>query len=224
MDALFFDFDGVIVDSEPVHLMGFRQVIEPLGITISTPDYYEKYLGYDDHDAFVVLLREHGRPVDEQRIAELTAAKSRLVKTVFAESIQPLPGALALIAAAAADDVPMAICSGALREEVELSLRTVGAADYFRVLIAAKDVTEGKPSPQGYRLARDRLAEAVRRDIDPARCIVFEDSPAGIEAGQAAGMKVVGITNSCDADALDAADLVVAGLTQVSLASLEALL
>ena len=94
MDALIFDFDGVVVDSEPVHLMGFQRVLQTVGLTLTEADYYTRYLGYDDHDAILVAGRDRGVAFDEARIAELTAAKTRIVQQAFAESIRPLPGAV----------------------------------------------------------------------------------------------------------------------------------
>jgi len=229
MDALIFDFDGVVVDSEPIHMEGFRRVLRGIGVELTEEDYYGLYLGYDDHDCLEAVGRNTGVELTEQRIAELTAEKTRWVKQAIAETIQPLPGAVELIRSAAAAGVPLAICSGALREEIELACRAVGIDGCIDTIVAAEDVARGKPDPEGYHLARGRL-EALRRAADPAagvaaeRCAVVEDSPAGIEAGKAAGMAVLAVTNSYPADQLGAADRIVASLAEVGLASLEELL
>lgn len=224
MDALLFDFDGVVVDSEPIHLKCFQRVLETVGISLSQREYYEKYLGYDDHDCLKVAAADRGRELGEEAIARLTAEKTVLVQRAFAESVQPLPGAVALIRAAAAADVPLAVCSGALREEIELASRTIGVLTCFRTIVAAEDVAHGKPDPEGYLAARKRLAAAMGREILPARCVVVEDSPAGIDAARAAGMKVLAVTNSYPAEQLAAADAVVESLEGVPLAFLEGLL
>lgn len=224
MDALLFDFDGVVVDSEPIHLACFQRVLETVGISLSQREYYEKYLGYDDHDCLKVAAADRGRELGEEAIARLTAEKTVLVQRAFAESVQPLPGAVALIRAAAAADVPLAVCSGALREEIELASRTIGVLACFRTIVAAEDVAHGKPDPEGYLAARKRLAAAMGREILPARCVVVEDSPAGIDAARAAGMKVLAVTNSYPAEQLAAADAVVESLEGVPLAFLEGLL
>jgi len=224
LDALIFDFDGVVVDSEPVHLAAFRQVLAPLGVNLTTEDYYGKYLGYDDHDCFAAVLADNGLEAGERQIAELTAAKSESVKRTFAASVQALPGAAELIEAATAGDIPVAICSGALREEIELAARSVGVLGSFACIVAAEDVSKGKPSPEGYALALDRLSQKVGRRLEAARCIAVEDSAAGIESAKAAGMKVLAVTNSYPAGKLQAADLVVDSLADVALTSLAELL
>ena len=118
--AIIFDFDGVVVDSEPVHFAGFRDVLATLGLDLKLEDYYDKYLGCDDHDCLLIAARDRGVELSERQIADLTAAKTALVQRAFRESIQPLPGSVALIRAIAAAGVPMAICSGALRDEIIL--------------------------------------------------------------------------------------------------------
>jgi beta-phosphoglucomutase len=224
MDALIFDFDGVVVDSEPIHLAGFQRVLEPLGIRLTQADYYAKYLGYDDHDCLLVAARDAGVELDEGRIADLTAAKTALVQHAFAKSIEPLPGAVALIRAVAGEGVPLAVCSGALREEIELASQTVGVRECFQIIVAAKDVARGKPDPEGYLMARERLSAATGRDLSPGGCIVVEDSPAGIEAARGAGMKVLAVTNSYAPEHLAAADRIVESLAEVTVPSLRELL
>jgi beta-phosphoglucomutase len=224
MDALIFDFDGVVVDSEPVHLMCFRRVLETVGVELSDSDYYERYLGYDDRDCLKIAARDAGVDLDEERIARLTAEKTALVQRAFAESLQPLPGAVELIRAAAAADVALGVCSGALREEIVLASRTLGVLDCFRAIVPAEDVARGKPDPEGYLKVRERLAAVTGREMLPARCVAVEDSPAGIDAARAAGMKVLAVTNSYSAARLEEADRVVDSLANVTLRSLEELL
>lgn len=224
MDALIFDFDGVVVDSEPIHLAGFRHALEPIGISIPTEDYYQRYLGFDDHDCFQAVGRDHGRDFSERDIAEMTAAKTTFVKQTFATSIGPQPGAAALIQAAAGAAMPLAICSGGLRDEIMLAAQAVGVWDFFSVVVAAEDVECGKPDPEGYARAAEQLAVACGRGIAPAMCVVVEDAPAGIKAAKALGMKVLAVTSSYQADALAEADRVVDSLADVTLASLADLL
>lgn len=223
MDAVIFDFDGVVVDSEPVHFARFRDVLATVGLALTEADYYDKYLGYDDHDCLLIAAGDRGVELSEPQIAELTAAKTELVQQTFRESIGALPGAVALIRAISAASVPLAICSGALRDEITLASRTIGVLDCFQVIVDAKDVARGKPDPEGYLVARAKLAEAAGKDLRPQRCIVVEDSPAGIEAGKAAGMKVLAVATSYAAAHLTAADRVVNSLADVTVAELEEL-
>ena len=221
MDALIFDFDGVVVDSEPIHLAGFQRVLEGIGIAMTEEEYYRLYLGYDDRDCLRVASRNAGRELDEQAIARLTAEKTALVQRMLAESIQPLPGAVELIRSATEAGVPLAICSGALREEIELASQTIGVLDYFRAIVPAEDVSQGKPNPEGYLKARGQLADLTGQDIRASRCVVVEDSPAGIEAAKAAGMNVLAVTNSYGPEQLTAADRIVDSLLDVTCRSLE---
>lgn len=224
MDAVIFDFDGVVVDSEPIHLRYFQAVLSSVGVELTRDNYYGRYLGYDDHDCIVAVGRDNSVRFPQSQVAEMVAAKTELVKRAFAESITPMPGAVELIRSSAAGGAAVGVCSGALREEIEMAARTVGALEYFAAIVSAEDVPRGKPDPGGYNLARRRLEDACGRDIDPARCVVVEDAPAGITAAKAAGMKILAVTTSYVADELTDADRIVSSLAQVTPEDLEQLL
>jgi len=198
-------------------------VLATVGLELTEADYYDKYLGYDDHDCLLIAARDRGVELSEPQIAALTAAKTELVQQTFRESVEPLPGSVKLIRAIHAARVPLAICSGALRDEIILASRTVGVLDCFQAIVAAKDVARGKPDPEGYLAARAKLAQAVGKDLRPRRCIVVEDSPAGIEAGKAASMKVLAVVTSYRPGHLADADRVVNSLADVTFAELEQL-
>ena len=220
MDAMIFDFDGVVVDSEPIHLATFREVLAVCDIELTSKDYYSKYLGFDDHDCFEAVMTDNGKPVDERRIAEMTGRKTLLVQKAFAESIRPLPGAIELMRAAREAGAALGICSGALREEIMLAGKTVGAIELVDVVVSAEDVSRGKPDPEGYLLALKLLGEKLSRPIDPSATWAVEDSPAGVQAGKDAGMNVLAVTNSYDRPALADADRIVASLTEITPADL----
>lgn len=223
MDCLIFDFDGVIVDSEPVHLVGFQQVLAGAGISLTSQEYYQRYLGYDDHDCFAAVLRDRGRPVSEPQIRQMTADKTVLVQRAFSQSIQPMPGARELIRAAAQRKIPMAVCSGALRAEIRMAAQAVGVLDSFDVIVSAEDVRAGKPDPQGYLLAFERLQQLAGRRLSAGRSVVIEDSPAGIEAARLAGMAVLAVAGSYPPSQLRRADRVVASLAEADPDLLESL-
>ncbi len=224
LDAILFDFDGVIVDSEPLHLRGFQEVLRPMGIELTERRYYEKYLGYDDRGCLEALYDDLGRPIPgPDEMDRIIDAKTRWVQQALAASIEPLPGAVELIGQARRSGLPLAICSGALREEIEVAARKVAVRDCFDVVVAAEDVSRGKPDPEGYRLALARLGERTGREFDASRAVVVEDSPAGIEAARAAGMRVLGVGTSYPPDALTAADRVVGRLSEVGVGDLRAL-
>lgn len=217
MDAIIFDFDGVVVDSEPIHMLGFVRVLKTLGIELTRADYYSRYLGFDDHDCFAAVMRDHQRVVSEEQIADWETEKTRIVQDIMRQMIQPLPGSVELIRAAAEAGIPLAICSGALMEEIELASKTIGIRDCFPVIVAAKDVTCGKPDPEGYVKAARLLSEQLGKPIQPQRCCVCEDSPAGIAAAKGAGMKVCAVSTSYAPEELTAADHIAKDLSEVNL-------
>ena len=220
IEALIFDFDGVVVDSEPVHFRVFREMLGRRGIALTSEQYYSHYLGFDDHDCFAAVCVANGRPADEGEIAAMMAEKTRLVQEAFGRSVKPMPGAVELMRSAHAAGVPLAICSGALRDEILLAGKTVGAIDLVELVVAAKDVKHGKPDPEGYILAMRLLSQAISQPIAPGKTWVVEDSPAGIDAAKAAGCHVLAVTNSYAADALVRADRVVDSLVGVTLRDL----
>jgi HAD superfamily hydrolase (TIGR01509 family) len=211
--AIIFDFDGVIADSEPLHLAAFQQALEPEGILLTTEAYYADYLGYDDYDAIVAALREAGRPPTEESVQRLMAAKAEHFLALVREGVRILPGVPAFIRQAATR-VPLAVASGALRREIELILAYAGLRQAFEAIVSAEDVSEGKPAPESFLLALERLKERVPT-LAPGDCLVIEDSRAGIEGARRAGMRCLAVANSYPASELGAADVVVPSLEKV---------
>ncbi len=224
LDALIFDFDGVVVDSEPIHLACFQHVLAGSGITLSREDYYTKYLGFDDHDCFLAAAADNGKTFTERQVAKMIETKTALVQKTFAESIQPLPGSVELISKAASCGIPMAVCSGALKQEIALASQTIGVLKHFALIVSAEDVAHGKPDPEGYRMALAKLRDATGRPLRAEKCVVVEDAPAGVHAAKKVGMKVLAVTNSYTADMLTEADRIVDSLADVTPQALAELL
>ena len=220
MDALIFDYDGVVVDSEPVHMEGFARVVKPMGIEFTKGEYCENYLGFDDYVGFAAILTNHGHHFDQELINRMVAEKTAILKEALAGAIDSIPGVVALIRQGGQMNVPMGICSGALRDEIKVSLEHLGLRDFFPVTIAAEDVQEGKPHPEGYITTAERLGEFFGREIRPERCVVCEDSPTGISAAKAAGMKVLGLSTTYDPKDLAAADCIVPDFTKITISQL----
>lgn len=224
MDALLFDFDGVIADSEPVHYEGFFEVLAEVGITLPRERYYQNYLGYDDRDAFPHIYGDLGIALSTKTLESLIAAKTILVQEKL-QTISPIPGTTAMIHAAHAAGIPLAICSGALRAEVDIAARAIGVRECFPVVVAAEDVARGKPDPEGFTKALAQLGAQLGCEFDPAQTLVIEDSPAGIASGKAGGMKVCALQTSYPHSELLAADRIVEtleGLTPADLAAIVA--
>lgn len=222
MDAIVFDFDGVIADSEPVHFRCFAEELRPLGIELGEPEYYSRYIGYEDHEGFEVMLRDRDVDFDEALVERLVAGKTAKLQHHMRETIAPIVGTLEWIAALRRRAMPMAICSGAQREEVELGLERFDLAGAFPVIVAAQDVDRSKPDPQGYAQAVERLGAEIGRALQPGRCLAIEDSAAGIAAARGAGLAVVAITSSHPAGELTAADCVVDSLAELDADDLDA--
>ena len=218
--AAVFDFDGVIVDSEPLHYRSLRDALRPEGVEISEAEYLQVYLAYDDREAIRLALEHHGQSTDPARRERIEARK---VET-FARLIPEIPvfdGVRDLVRALEAE-MPLAIASGARHDEVDAILRGVGLRDAFEAIVGAEDAERTKPDPAPYLEAARRLA-ARTPGLAPADCLAFEDSMPGIASALVAGMKVVGIAHSYPAEKLRAAHRVVDSLVGLDAGALRGL-
>jgi len=219
LQAVIMDFNGVIIDDEPVHMLMFQKVLGEEGVVLTEHDYHEQYLGYDDRGCLSAALQAAGRPTTEAAIARLVQRKSEYYNAYIGDHMRIFPGVVEFIGCVASA-YPMAVCSGALRNEIDYVLGRVGLRGCFQAIIAAEDTTRWKPDPQGYRLACDALRHAGNESLCERDCLVVEDSLAGIEAARLAGMRCVAVTNSYAASELEAADLVVPCLDGLGLDAL----
>lgn len=215
--AIIFDFNGVIVDDEPLHLELFQRVLAEVQITLTEADYRERYLGHDDRGCFSAVLRDAGRAeeaADRALIERLIARKNERYLQAIDDRCQFFPGAIE-IARRLSGRLPLAIASGALRSEIEHVLDLGGIRGCFTAIIAAEDVSTGKPDPACYQKALSALNAAAPggAPIHPEECMVIEDSRAGIEAAHRAGMRCLAITNSHGSGELGGADWIAASLS-----------
>jgi HAD superfamily hydrolase (TIGR01509 family) len=213
LKAIIFDCDGVIADSEPLHMATLQQVLAEEGITLTEEIYYREYLAFDDRNAFTRAFRDHGRPLTGAQLSELIARKAARLEPVMRTHLRIFPGIAEFIRNASAT-LPLAVASGALRHEIELILRHADVRDCFAAVVSAEDVERGKPDPEAFNKAFAALN--TRQSISLRECLVIEDSLHGVEAGRLAGMPVLAVTNSYPRERLQAADAVIdsfAGLT-----------
>jgi beta-phosphoglucomutase len=223
LQAVILDFDGVIANSEGLHLRAFQDVLDGSGLTLSDDAYYARYLGFDDLGVLRALAADTGRALSEAEIEALTAAKGRRYEALAGQGELLFPGAAEFIRQAAAE-VPLAIASGALTHEIEDVLRHAGLRDRFLAVVGADQTERSKPAPDPYLEAFARVAAATGRALEARRTVAVEDSRWGLESARAAGLRTVAVTNTYAADALAAhAELVVAGLGGLDLATLERL-
>jgi beta-phosphoglucomutase-like phosphatase (HAD superfamily) len=229
LQAIVFDFDGVIADSEPLHLRAAQTALRAGGIELKEHDYYERYLGYDDAGMFRAIAADQGHAMNKEEIDTLIDAKTEAWMTLVSNGSVLFPGAAACIHRCAAQR-PLAIASGALGHEIELLLTRAGLRGCFGAIASASDGVPGKPAPDLYLLALSKLQQAppvrgVR--LSPSlvvhHCVAIEDSRWGIEAARAAGLRCVAITHTYPADELHAADLIVESMNDITWARLEQL-
>ena len=219
LKAIIFDFNGVIVDDEPLHLELFRKVLLEEGLFLSDEDYHAKYLGYDDRACFIEVLCDNSRTpdaADDLFIQALIDRKAEYYRQAIQARMLLFPGVVELIRRSAAE-FPLAIASGALRNEIALVLQRGELRECFGVIVAAEDVSTCKPDPEGYEKALEILNATLATEIQAHECLVIEDSIAGVEAANAAGMRCLAVTNSYKAEELQAADKVVASLAELDL-------
>jgi len=207
--AVIFDFDGVIADSESLHLRAFQQAFAARGWTMSKADYYDVYLGYSDRDVFEVFARERGESLPSAQLERLLAQKARIYAELSGAGALLFPGAVDLVRRLF-DHFPLAIASGALSHEIVHVLDAAGLRPCFVTVVGADDVAESKPSPEPY------LEAARRLNIAPGACVAIEDSSWGLESARRAGLRTIGITHSYPAAQLASADLIVSSLDEIS--------
>lgn len=218
IEAIVFDFDGVLADSEPLHLATYQQVLAPLGVTITREDYYANLLGFDDVGVFRAVGAAAGLELDEARVAALIEAKARVFDAVVASTDVLYPGAAECVERLAAA-YPLGIASGALKGEIVAVLRRARLEQHFRFIVSAEDTPRSKPAPDPYQ----RAAALHRRQ--PGACLAIEDSRWGIASAKAAGLACVAITHTYPASDLGQADAVLdtlAGVTGEYIAKLPA--
>jgi beta-phosphoglucomutase len=217
-DAVIFDFDGVIVDTEPLHYTAFQEVLEPLGIGFPWQEYVDTYMGFDDRDAFLEAFHAHGKDLDDRRLKQLVASKSAIFLDIIKKGVRAYPGTVSLVTSLDASGVPLAISSGALRSDILPILDILGITRCFLHVVSADDVRKSKPDPECYELAYQRLKETHPLLVStPDRCLVIEDTPAGIRSAKLAGLNVLAVTNSYSGKQLTEADYLTDSLENVRL-------
>lgn len=195
--ATLFDFDGVLVDSEPVHLAAFNDVLSRRGTVIEPEEYAARYLSLDDAGVFREVLARDGAHPSEDEVRALVAAKAPCFMARFAEAFRVFPGAEALIARRAARG-PIGIVSGALRSEIEFALARMAVGGVVAFVVSAESTQQSKPHPAPYERALaelDNLGHA-------GPSLAVEDSVGGVASACAAGIRCVAVAHSYPAAAL----------------------
>lgn len=217
LKAIVFDFDGVVVDSEPLHYRAFMEVGKDIGIAFDYEHYLQYYIGFDDRDAFRAMLTSINQPVDASRLRDLIHLKQLAFEKLVNSGAAAIPGAVELIDEASGQ-IPIAIGSGATSVDIDLMLDGLGRKNRFEVIVSADHVAHSKPNPATYRIAVKQLAgKHPELDLSPEDCLAIEDTSAGIESARGAGLMTLGIATTGPTSALARAHRVAPGLEGVTL-------
>ncbi len=205
--AVVFDFNGTISHDEPLLAELFHEMFAEVGIDVPASLYFERFAGYSDPEIVERVLTHFGRGGDEATAERLVARRIELYLEAVRTRSTVLPAAAAAVCEIAGR-LPVAIASGAARPEIEAVLASSGLRLLFEVIVAAEDVANGKPDPEGYRTALAQLG------VDGSEALAFEDSDQGVISAVAAGMRCVAITGTSTPERLEAAgaELVVEAL------------
>jgi beta-phosphoglucomutase len=185
--ACIFDMDGVLIDSGAHHRSAWQALVKEVGARPADPDFWRCGIGRRSEDALPLIL---GRPIPDAELRQLAQRKRQLYAEFSRQGTQTVDGVVAFVGALARQRVPRAVGTSATRPDVDVLLGELGLLHRFEAIVTAEDVSRGKPDPQVY------LEAARRLRIEPARCLVFEDSLSGIAAALAAGMRAVGVATS----------------------------
>jgi beta-phosphoglucomutase family hydrolase len=199
--AVLWDLDGVLVDSAWVHYEAFRELFGSMGREL-TEDEFARLFGRRNDAIFREVLGE----LRAEEVSRLAARKEEAFRRRIADRVEALPGARELVKRLSETGVRQAIVSSTPRANIELILRSLGLVGSFEAIVGEEDVRRGKPDPEGFQTAARRLG------VRPEECVVLEDAPEGIAAGNAAGMRCVGVATTRPAEKLRRADLVVDSL------------
>ncbi len=210
--AAIFDWDGVVLDSARHHERSWERMAREEGFSLP-PDHFKRGYGMKNE---TIISRLFGWTTDPARIARMSTRKEELYRQfIQEEGIIVLPGVSELVSALDAAAVPCAVGSSTPRLNITCLLDQLAFGPRFSAIITAEDVTHGKPDPEVFVKAAQQLR------VSPQQCVVFEDTPVGIQAAHRAGMRVVAVTTTHPAESLRDADRVVERLTDVIVADLQ---
>ena len=208
-----FDWDGVIIDSKALHAVAWDRVAQEFGYPHG-PDDFRRHFGTQNRRAIKETL---GWTQDESEVERISARKEILYREGLRTAGELLLGGVAaFLNQLAQRNVPCAVVSSSPRLNIDTVLRRVGLDASFRHIVAAEDTSRSKPDPEGFVLGAGRLG------LPAERCVVFEDAPAGVEAGRRGGMRVVALTTTHAASELGVADVIVDALEPRLLDTIEA--
>ncbi len=212
--AVIWDMDGVIVDTAIYHLKSWQAAFQRRGVNFSEEDFRRHFGQRND----IIIRDALGQDAPQSEMDAISREKEDDFRNMIRQDIKALPGAIELIESLVKDKFKLALVSSAPRKNIRLLLTGLNINGYFNIVICGEDVTEGKPSPQGFLLAAQKL------EVEPENCIIIEDAVAGVTAAKRAGMRCLAVTNTHPRTSLMEAALIVDTLETVSVPDLERLI
>jgi HAD superfamily hydrolase (TIGR01509 family) len=209
-----FDLDGVLIDSGPAHKQSWFELAHMQGYHITDEIFYSTF-GMQN-PAILTLLE--GREPPAEKVAALAAWKEKRYRDIIADTLELAAGGYELLRKLRKDGFRLAIGSSAPKENLDLAVTKLGLEKYFDAFVCSADAPRSKPAPDTF------LTAARKIGLAPKRCVVVEDSVAGISAGKAAGMKVIALTTTNSRDKLTQADVIVNNLSDLTTADFTKLL
>jgi beta-phosphoglucomutase len=200
LKAVIFDFDGVVADSELLHYKALNRAFATRGLEIPKEIHWQKYLGYTDVENILAVNDDYTMNWTQADIQVLSELKTANFHALARTEVPIIDGVEEFVETLKDNGFPLAICSGAIREDIDIMLEHSGFSHLFDVIVSAGDVEKGKPDPQGYLLALEKLNVKTGQAINADECVVIEDSHWGLQAAQAAGMHRIGVTNTYPKD------------------------
>ncbi|MCX7716362.1 MAG: HAD family phosphatase [Endomicrobia bacterium] len=195
-EVIFFDFDGVIADTEWQHFSAFNKVLNKYGIKISKSEYLNEYLAYDDKGCFTKVFRKKlKRELSDKEIKKLILEKTKILMTEIKKNFKYYDDAIKFInyLSRKFKNIKLCIVSGALKREIVYILKKLNIYKHFFVIISAEDVKNGKPSPEPFFVAKSTIEKKLNKKFNNEKILVVEDSINGIKSAMDAGFKVVAV-------------------------------
>ncbi len=209
--AILFDMDGVIVDNHKIHIQAWKVFGERKNFSITDEDVYG-FFGNTNNEILKMIM---GNQLSSEEMIKLAREKEMIYREIFEKTIKPVDGLPELLGNLKKEHINTAVATAGPEENLTFVLKKTGLTSYFDILVHDSMVTNGKPDPEIYLMAADKL------NIPPKNCLVFEDAVHGIASGKKAGMKVVALTTTYTKDKLLKADKIIKNFNEIDIRTIK---
>ena len=215
LEAVIFDLDGTLIDNNAHHIEAWKVFYNQHGLVFSMDDYRNNINGKINKDIFNYILKANLTP---EEIEQYDSEKEELYRQLYAAHIKPVEGLIELLKSLQNAAIPMAIATSGLPPNINFMLQHIPIQQYFDAIINASDISNGKPHPEIF------LKAAVAVNANPANCVAFEDSVAGIRSAKSAGMKVIALATTHKREELHEAEIIINDYTEMGVPVIEGLM